>query len=43
MNLPMNPAPPTKSCLNEGHPLHWEELLTGVCCPMRVDEETVAR
>lgn len=39
----MNPAPSTKSCLNEGCTVHWEEHLTGVFCPMRVDEETVAR
>ena len=38
----MNLAPSIKSCPNEGCPLRWKEHLTGVCCPMRVDEETVA-
>ncbi len=38
----MNPAPSTKSCVNEDHLVRWEVHLTGVCCPMRVDEETVA-
>ena len=33
----------TKSCLNEGCLVRREEHLTGVCCRMRVDEETVAR
>ena len=38
----MNPAPSTKSCLNEDYPVRWEEPLTCVSCPMRVDAETVA-
>ncbi len=39
----MNIAPSTKSCLKEGYPVHWKWHLTGVYCPMHIDEETVAR
>ena len=39
----MTLSPSTMSCLNEGYPVHWKGRITGVCCPMHVDEETVAR
>jgi len=39
----MNPTPFNIFCLNEGCPVHWKGRIAGVCCPMRVDEETVAR
>jgi len=34
----MNTATTTKAYLNEGCPLLWKGRITGVCCPMRVDE-----
>ena len=39
----MNHSAAFKSCLNKGYAMQWKGYITGVCCPMRVDEETVAR